>query len=87
MGDWDEKWAAGGLRPLFMAGEIPLPLTFTAGKAGMQVSKIFMFCLGSQKMLNGYCRDGEVKEGKYLHSCLEFPLKDSSQTNHKKICL
>lgn len=87
-GEWDRDWTAGGLRPLFMSGEIPLPLNFTAGRARMQSPKsLTMFCFGSQERLNGHRCDREVKEGKYLHRCLVFPLKDSSQNDHKKICL
>lgn len=71
-----------------MAGDIPLPLTFTVGRAGMQSTKLFtMFCLGSQERLYRHFCDGEVKISKYLHSCLELPLKDTSQTNHKIISL
>lgn len=70
-----------------MAGEIPLTLTFSEGTARMRSPKsLTMFCLGSFGRLNGHHCDGEVKEGKYLE-CLEFPLKDSSQNNHKNIFL
>lgn len=43
------------------------------------------FCLGSQERLHGRCCKEEVTKGMYLHTCAEFPLKESGKTGHKNI--